>query len=75
MKFAQEEAVFGNKKLDYAVPFKVEYSLVKLLNRELELGKSLQEYINLLSLRSDFNAFKLFNMLDNFKYNFIAKEK
>jgi len=78
-RFAQEEATeasYSVKNIDYSnTPFKVEYAVVKLLNRELDLGRSIQVFTNSLSLRKDFNIYDLFDSLDNFKYNFIAKEK
>ena len=75
-RFAQEEAIYGNKSYDYTnLPFKIEYAFVKLLSKELDLGRWLQLEFSSLSLRKDFNIFELYNTLDNFKYNFIAKEK
>ena len=73
-RFAQEEAVLGNRGI-VSIPFKTEYAFMKLLNRELELGRALNTHLNAVKLRSDFNVLELFNVLDNFRFNFIAKEK
>ena len=74
-RLAQERAIYGTKRVDYKLPYDVEYSLAKLLDRELDLVRNIQKILLDLSYRYDFNSFDLFNILDNYNMNFISAEK
>ena len=74
-RLAQERSIYGPKRSDLTLPYDLEYSLVKLFDREIELVKNIQFNLSELSLRYDFNAFDLFNTLDNYNFNFLNAEK
>jgi len=74
-RFAQEKERFAPKRVDLLLPYDVEYSLAKLLDRELELGRNIQLILSELSYRYDFNALDLFGCLDNYKLGFLTAEK
>jgi len=74
-KLSLDRALFGPKKVEYFLPYDVEYSIVKLLERELDLGKNLQIFLKDLSYRYDFNSYDLFKVLDNFGFGFLTSEK
>lgn len=74
-KLASDRAIFGPKHMVYSLPYDIEFSLVKLFERELELTKNLQIFLRDLSYRYDFNSFDLFKVLDSYGFGYITSEK
>ncbi len=59
---------------DAIISYEVEYALTKIFNKELELGKNLFHFLNLLSTCYDFNSFDLFKELDYLSNNYLTPE-
>ena len=55
--------------------YEIEYSLVKLFERELEIVKNLNYMIKDLSVRYDYNAYKLFSQMDEYNLSYLTAEK
>jgi hypothetical protein len=65
----------NNKYESYLLYTEVEYSLSKLLSKELELVKDVEIILSDLKTRYDFNISAIFNLLDQNGLNDITKEK
>lgn len=74
-RFAIEKSSYYYKRSELILPYDVEYSLAKLLDRELEMGRNIQLNLSALSYRYDYNHYDLFDVLDNYKFSYITHEK
>ena len=73
-RISQEKPYTSSVKNPY-FSYEIEYSLVKLFERELELVKTLTYLIKDLSLRYDYNPYKLFAEMDEFHLNYLTIER
>jgi len=58
----------------YGLPYDVEYSLVRLFERELEFVRNIAVLIKDVNLRYDFNLYDLFRGLDIYNLDYITLE-
>ena len=72
-----ERSIDINRKIlsknNYKLSFKIEYLLLKIFEKEIQLSRNLLIKINELSKENDFNIHKIFHILKG-KNNFITKE-
>jgi len=73
-RVALEKAVYGSRR-DSAPHYDVEYSLSKLLDRELDLVRNIQLVVSDLSFRYDYTINNLFDTLDNYNLGYLTAEK
>ena len=71
---SQEKPFNYVSKVPY-ISYEIEYSLVRLFEKELDLVRNLTLIVKDLSLRYDYNTYKLFSQLDEFNLNYLTIEK
>jgi hypothetical protein len=65
----------GRSYLSSSLSYDVEYSLAKVLEKEVELVKNVDFTLTDLRSRYDFNIADIFATLDNFNLNYLSVEK
>jgi hypothetical protein len=60
--------------LSYVLSYDVEYSLSKVIERELELIRELELVLSDIRGRYDFSVADVFNLLDSYGLNYINAE-
>ena len=56
------------------LPYDVDYSLARLLERELDFVRSMSNIVRDVNLRYDFNINDIFRTLDCYNFNYITIE-
>ena len=73
-RISEEKPFNYTSKVPY-FSYEIEYSLVKLFERELEIVKNLNYLIKDLSIRYDYNTYKLFSQMDEYNLSYLTAEK
>lgn len=70
---AQEKGIYGSKA--NFPHYDVEYSLSRLIEKELDLVRNLQLVLSDLSFRYDYTVSNLFNALDDYNLGYLTSQK